>query len=97
VLKYAGRNWLIYGERSIQGNRFAVGIRDGDLLRPGVRLGVTTERVFESLKETVAAFPLRVTVVTLWKPLPRMVSVVPPATGPEVGEIVPMPNGTLAS
>jgi len=53
--------------------------------------------VFESLKETVAAFPLRVTVVTLWKPLPRMVSVVPPATGPEVGEIVPMPNGTLAS
>src|SRR5271156_4332412 len=64
---------------------------------PVVRAGVTTVRVFMSLNVAVALLPPIVTAVPLWKPLPRIVSVVPPAAEPCAGFIVPIPNGTFAS
>jgi len=52
--------------------------------------------VFESLKVTLAAFPLTVRVVALWKPLPRMVRVAPPVAGTVEGVIGADSKGTAA-
>jgi hypothetical protein len=59
--------------------------------------GVTSARVFASIRITVAFFPARVAVVPVWKLLLRTVMVVPPAAGALAGEIVPIPSGTFAS
>ena len=64
---------------------------------PGLVAGVTSARVFASIRVTVAFFPARVAVVPVWKLLPRTVMVVPPAAGAFAGEIVPIPSGTFAS
>ena len=64
---------------------------------PGVTAGATTVSVLMSLNATDASFPPMVTEAPDWKPLPRMVRMVPPEAGPEVGEIVPMESGTVAS
>src|SRR5882672_7511882 len=50
-----------------------------------------------SLNVAGMGFPLMVTVAPDWKPLPRMVRMVPPEAGAEMGEMVPMESGTVAS
>ena len=64
---------------------------------PTVSGGVVAVSVLISTKVVAAGRAPMVTVAPDWKPLPRMVSVVPPEAGPAVGEIAPMERGTAAS
>src|SRR5437879_8366056 len=57
---------------------------------PAARLGVVKVSVFMSLKAMDTAFAPRVTLVPLLRPLPRSVTLVPPATGPFAGSSEPI-------
>src|SRR5208337_693385 len=59
--------------------------------------GVVISSVFKSLNVTLADLPPRVAFVADWKPLPRMVTLVPPAADPKDGERLPIPRGTSAN
>ena len=64
---------------------------------PAARLGVVKVSVFMSLKVTDTVFLPRASAAPGWKPLPRSVTLVPPATGPFTGSSEPIPSGALAS
>ena len=91
------RKGSVHGEGSVERNRFAVKIREDELLRAGSQDRTMRERVLGSLKVTFADFALMAALVPLWKPLPRIVRVVPPAAVTVEGEMVPIPRGTAAS
>jgi hypothetical protein len=58
---------------------------------PAVQAGVVAEIWVSSVKEKlVAAVPPKVTAVTPVKSVPVMVTLVPPASGPEAGDTVLM-------
>jgi hypothetical protein len=64
---------------------------------PAVSGGVVRVSVLMSTNVVAVDFPPMVTVAPDWKPLPRMVRIVPPDTEPDAGRIVPMESGTVAS